>query len=615
MKNKFVKTNYLIVFFLSFFIRIFGFVLNGKMSLIADEMGMLLPAASLAGRDWSGITPLFDYYGFGYSVLFIPIFLITNNPYVIYWSIMVIGAAVLSLATVIGYHMLKEYLNVKDDLYAGFTSFSCLMLALTDMRYINNEPMIVLICYTFLWLILLLIKFDNDRIRKKKYTILIFLLLSYALTVHNRLIVIWAAFFLLILIYYILYKQTLISLKIGLPLGMCCFGGCYHLISFVSSYFWIEDENGFLRNSINSTTNTMTSNIIEIFDPNNWNATLNILIGNIFTINFFTCGIMIFAQIILFKYIETHFYHSSTFTGEIKSSLIVNRMIETGSTMFFLTFIITIAGLMVQWGPLASKGMDLGYDANTMSTKIFVYIRYYSSYASATVLLFLAFVYHNRHVLKRYMTHACILFTFVFIYWFIKIVPYIRSSSIGLTVFGSYGFYTTDNTITSGKLYIFCGFLILILFIVVCISYKKEKIIIPIFLMFLLITYRYYYNSAFLQSSGEHKATGGYQFIKEIEENIELPTTLYISAYTSYYYSYQFLLNDYKIVQIDTFPEEFDSGIIITMDMEDQALRYEKGFKCVQMDKYAYMWVKGPELQKQMTEYGVDFYKQANSSY
>ena len=107
--------------------------------------------------------------------------------------------------------------------------------------YIGIESLaygLVLICWVLLWLILLLVKHDNDRKQKIKYTVLVILLLTYALTVHSRLMVLWPAFVLLVIVFYIFYKRVLISLKTGILFGAVSFLAVLKGISFVQTCFW-----------------------------------------------------------------------------------------------------------------------------------------------------------------------------------------------------------------------------------------------------------------------------------------------------------------------------------------------------------------------------------------
>ncbi len=608
MKNKVQRIDYVLVFFLPLIIRIFGFIWNGRLMLIADEMGMLVPAASLAGRNWTGIAQLYDYYGFGYAILLIPIFLLTKNPYVIYWSVMVTGAVLLSFSAMISYHILTKYFGIENRIYVIMVSTACSMLALTDMRCINNEPMLVLSCWVLLWLILLLVKHNNNNRQRIKYTILVILLLTYTLTVHSRLMVLWLAFALLVVLYYIFYKKALISLKIGIPLGICLFVAVLKVISFVQTCFWVADENGYLHNSIGSTSGGMVSRLVNLLQSTkSWNAVFNIAMGNIYTSIFCTAGIICFCGILLYKFLKAHFVQQDSFLEKIKPNKSVNKMIEVGSIFYGIVFFITLAGLMVHWGELAAKGQALGYGANTSATKIFVYIRYYSCYLSIVLLLFFAFVYYNRNLWQRYMAYIWLVFAFIHSYWFLGIVPYIQSSSVGLTVFGPYGGYTLNHGVTSINLYLICGALLSVLFAGVSACYKKGKIFAPIIFMLLMLVHRYWYLGAFLNETNDHKANAGYYFVERMETKVELPSVFYLRLVKTNCLAYQFFLNDYAMVQTEDFPIELESGIVITSVIKEQEQRYEAGFRCIYLDENEYMWVKGEDLQQQMLEKGVLF--------
>ena len=71
--------------------------------------------------------------------------------------------------------------------------------------------------------------------------------------------------------------------------------------------------------------------------------------------------------------------------------------------------------------------------------------------------------------------------------------------------------------------------------------------------------------------------------------------------------AYQFFLNDYVIIQVEDFPYELEYGIVITSVLKEQEQRYKAGFRCIYLDENEYMWVKGEDLQRQMTEFGVKF--------
>lgn len=607
MKNKVQKIDYVLVFFLPLIIRIFGFIWNGRLRLIADEMGMLVPAASLAGRNWTGIAQLYDYYGFGYAMLLIPIFLLTKNPYVIYWSVMVTGAVLLSFSAMISYHILTKYFGIENRIYVIMVSTACSMLALTDMRYINNEPMLVLSCWVLLWLILLLVKHNNNNRQRIKYTILVILLLTYTLTVHSRLMVLWLAFALLVVLYYIFYKKALISLKIGIPLGICLFVAVLKVISFVQTCFWVADENGYLHNSIGSTSGGMVSRLVNLLQSTkSWNAVFNIAMGNIYTSIFCTAGIICFCGILLYKFLKAHFVQQDSFLEKIKPNKSVNKMIEVGSIFYGIVFFITLAGLMVHWGELAAKGQALGYGANTSATKIFVYIRYYSCYLSIVLLLFLRlFITIGIYGRDIWLTYGLSLLLSIATGF--SALSLIFRAPVWDLLFLVYGGYTLNHGVTSINLYLICGALLSVLFAGVSACYKKGKIFAPIIFMLLMLVHRYWYLGAFLNETNDHKANAGYYFVERMETKVELPSVFYLRLVKTNCLAYQFFLNDYAMVQTEDFPIELESGIVITSVIKEQEQRYEAGFRCIYLDENEYMWVKGEDLQQQMLEKGVLF--------
>ena len=63
---------------------------------LSDELATISGAAYFAGLDWSAVISNAGYYGSGFSALFAPLFLLTDNPFVIYKG-MLIGASVVKL--------------------------------------------------------------------------------------------------------------------------------------------------------------------------------------------------------------------------------------------------------------------------------------------------------------------------------------------------------------------------------------------------------------------------------------------------------------------------------------------------------------------------------------
>jgi hypothetical protein len=79
---------------------------TGNMSLpwvLIDEFGYLGNAAYFAGYNWSEILSQFHFYGFGYSLLLVPLFFLLDDPNHIYMGIMIFNALTASAIVFVAY--------------------------------------------------------------------------------------------------------------------------------------------------------------------------------------------------------------------------------------------------------------------------------------------------------------------------------------------------------------------------------------------------------------------------------------------------------------------------------------------------------------------------------
>lgn len=92
MINKINHKHILIVGGLLFFIlSVWNIMKFNVPVVIHDEFGYLANAAFMAGKDWSGITPMSPYYSYGYSLLLVPLFWLDLAPEIIYKMIILIN--------------------------------------------------------------------------------------------------------------------------------------------------------------------------------------------------------------------------------------------------------------------------------------------------------------------------------------------------------------------------------------------------------------------------------------------------------------------------------------------------------------------------------------------
>ena len=82
-------------------------------NLTPDEFCVTAVAALANGYDWSEIVSLGGYYGYFQALFYIPVFRVTDEPYLRYRLMLVINGALMSPVPVIVYYISVKALSVK----------------------------------------------------------------------------------------------------------------------------------------------------------------------------------------------------------------------------------------------------------------------------------------------------------------------------------------------------------------------------------------------------------------------------------------------------------------------------------------------------------------------
>lgn len=123
-------------------------------NLTPDEFCVTAVAALANGYDWSEIVSLGGYYGYFQALFYIPVFRVTDEPYLRYRLMLVINGALMSLVPVIVYYISVKALSVKKPaalLFAAICGLYPSYMLLT--KYAWNETM----CCLMPWVVLLLL--------------------------------------------------------------------------------------------------------------------------------------------------------------------------------------------------------------------------------------------------------------------------------------------------------------------------------------------------------------------------------------------------------------------------------------------------------------------------
>lgn len=176
-----------------------GSVLN--IACVLDESGTVANAAFVAGynwHDWVGATGNY-YYKYGSSLLYIPIFFLFNNPYVIYKLILAVNAVLISVVPVCAYRVLRTHLNVEDKKLSAITAFAVGIVPASVLYSLNAKADVALISWTWVLLVTILECMSaKEKCKQYVYSVLIGVVSVYLYMCHTRGVVFVIAAFMVV---------------------------------------------------------------------------------------------------------------------------------------------------------------------------------------------------------------------------------------------------------------------------------------------------------------------------------------------------------------------------------------------------------------------------------
>ena len=199
---------------------VFVFVINAvctifmKAPVITDENGTMANAAFISGiYDWSEAysSSVSMYWGYGYSILWIPLFYIFSNVFVVYRCIGIINSLVVAFIPLLVYNFLKinfSFLSKKTDLILAFL-LGLHPISFVFSKHAWNEPMLLLLQWIILYLLFVCCR--KNGLKKIVYRAVLGIACAYSCTVHERCINFGAVIIVTGLLIFILTKDKAIS--------------------------------------------------------------------------------------------------------------------------------------------------------------------------------------------------------------------------------------------------------------------------------------------------------------------------------------------------------------------------------------------------------------------
>ena len=221
--NKFTKSKYgAYIIILFFVITINGIYLRLNNLTNVDEFSTLAVPAILAGKDWSALSSVAGFHGYGASILLTPFFFFISDGVLLYKISLILCLLFRVICTFISFWIAKNVFELGENkslIVALVCNFG--MLSSDDGAALSSlmEVPLTLITLVFLFFVLKA-QFGN----KKRYWIFAGVVLAYGSLIHSRILIVYFSVIIILLIYALKYRK--LNKTIAILLG----------ISFLISY-------------------------------------------------------------------------------------------------------------------------------------------------------------------------------------------------------------------------------------------------------------------------------------------------------------------------------------------------------------------------------------------
>ena len=600
MKRLLQKHKYIyleISFIVAFLPRMLLCLQEYPVRMISDEIATMSGAAYFAGLDWSAVISKAGYYGSGFYGLFFWLFKLTDNPFIIYKVILIGAAFAQSLVAVIAFIIMERYFNIKDKKVICIFSIASSYMVVTFPNRAYNEHILILITW-IVTLILLEIKRNiGEKTKVRILTSILIIILSYSLTIHTRALTIWIACAFVILLYYFVNRKWLISKSIAILGSILGYFLSHQFVLLVQKAIWAAESGATVRNgAINVSIG------FKLTDPYSLFSLVSVIAGQLNTISVFTGGFII----ICFTFLTWLFFRI------LKAKIICkNEVISKDQNNYFIIAVfllasvgMTIIAQTITWLPGVIEGFKEGIGTKAYFMKAITYIRYFGPYLGPGVMVGFICGYKNRNCFIKVLKPAIVIFAILQIFWIFAITPFIKNNTYTKEVFTALSLSKPGDKV-SLITYMPGIALTIVVFLLIIILYYKKKTVLPVIIVCCMCLFQYIYSSIYFDQNASKKnmmkANSGYALIHKMENFYEIPTELYVydaSDKTDHqiYYMYQFLLNRYKIIP-ELPKDDLENAIIFTNSPSVKEL-FVLGYKCIQLDKNEFVYVKGSRVDE-----------------
>lgn len=614
-----IKKKYLIGITFSFLFTFFFQLFFNRFSIICrslpDEMGAMYLASVLAGNDWDYVmTHPAYYYGSFSTPLLYPFFVLIKDPLLLYQCLLGVGAFLRSVPSIICFIILIKYWKIQDIRLAVLISTASCFLTPTRSNNIDNEPGLILCCWIIVFLI---ISLEQDSLKRNRIYKSVFLaiVLNLSLLGHTRAILYSIATIIVIFLYHILTRHSLVNYKWFAITYLIMFALSQRIIAFLTTFLYTGNASEMdIANTSGSLGEQLNSGLDNVFSHYGFQSFLDLICSNLVIVFVFSSGIIVYA--IWFFIIRTYYIGKGSLCKKIK--------IKRDAVYFPLAFCIlggciSAIGLGITW---IGGAVEQHINATNL-TRGYFYLRYYSNFFSPVLMLLSRYyIVDNSRMVKKSIKSKIITFSlctiiFCSIYcWgsFLSDITYKYSqeNSDWFYYFAPFTlrFQLWPDAIQDTFYYVIPIIVSVVFFSIIIFLVKKKLIRLSILFIICSLLYQYTYlvifwDKPYSDSQNYYGSVNAiYDFKKEYPEIFDkIDKIYYKNKIYGPQYLVQFVMQDIPVVLDEP---AGDNVILLSSTVIENDEEITDNYMYLPLDENEILYVKGEHFQQLFMSYGLE---------
>lgn len=427
IKNE--KLKLLLIMGISYALYIIGIVGSMPLHTSTDELGAIVGAATLAGRDWSGVIENSGYYGFGYYTFFFWLFKVTNSPDTIYRIIICSTAFLRVLIIPIAYYIAKNYLGIRNEKILIFSSMLMSWMYSSSIGTISNEYILELLSWLIILLICKVIECQNYKLKREILSFALIFVCFYSLLIHTRALTLIIAI-LVTLLGYSVYKRKL-NMFAFIAVGI----GLVYIVANKIINLYQNDIYGITGQTLRNSTVEVASNV-KLFDLEVWSVWFHMLLGLLNTEILVTGGFFLVSIVAFIMYIINLYKKRYMYNNEYCNIILSISVLCMGAVICAFLLSNWFTGILECWN---QEGEN-----NSYAYKGLTYIRYWNVFLPPFILCSISILEHLNF--NKIINIAATLYSVIQFAYIGMIIPIIqRNVSAASPFFGLTGYSFGDE--------------------------------------------------------------------------------------------------------------------------------------------------------------------------